>query len=99
MPIDLGVITKERCAVAGKLFALNQSSFDDVLCVAWCMDDNIEIALEFARFNERYRDFTTLEFFHVRVPRKPTCEKTGFPSAWNVQGHLAGIRNFLSRGR
>ena len=91
------MITKERCGVAGKLFALGALSPYSTTCCL--VDDNIEIALEFAAFNERYRDITNLEFFHVRVPRKPTCEETGFPSAWNVQGHLAGIRCFLSRGR
>ena len=60
------------------------------------VDDNIEIALEFAAFNEHFGSNSRLEFFHGRVPKKPTCEETGFPY---VQGHLAGIREFLNRGR
>lgn len=97
LPIDLVVITKERCGVAGKLYALGALSPYSTECCL--VDDNIEIALEFAAFNEHFPSESRLEFFHVRVPKKPTCEETGFPSAWNVQGHLAGIRDFLNRGR
>jgi len=31
------------------------------------MDDNIEIALEFAAFNERFGSGSHLNFFHVKV--------------------------------
>ena len=62
------------------------------------MDDNIEIALEFTAFNERFgRQRSDLRFFHVKVPRKPACED--FPSEWDLQEHLAGIKDFLNRGR
>ena len=88
-PIDLVVITKERCGVAGKLYALGALSPYSTTCCL--VDGNIEVALEFARFNA-YFSQSCLEFYHIRVPRKPTCEETGFPSAWNVQQHLPKIR-------
>ena len=96
LPIDLVVITKERCGPAGKLYALGALNPLSTQCCL--VDDNIEIALEFAAFNERFgRQRSDLKFFHVKVPRKPACED--FPSEWNLREHLAGIKDFLNRGR
>ncbi|MCV6611489.1 MAG: hypothetical protein OIF55_12020, partial [Amphritea sp.] len=73
--IDLVIITKERCGVAGKLYAVGALSPWSTTCCL--IDGSLEIALEFARFNQ-YCKQSCLEFFHIRVPRKPTAEETGF---------------------
>ena len=96
LPVDLVVVTKERCGPAGKLFALgalNPYSTENCL-----VDDNIEIALEFAAFIERFGPHRSkLKFFHVKVPRKPICHD--FPSEWNIGLHVDAIKNFLNQGR
>ena len=90
------VVTKERCGPAGKLFALgalNPYSTENCL-----VDGNIEIALEFAAFIERFGSHRSkLRFFHVKVPRKPICHD--FPSEWNIGLHVEAIKNFLNQDR
>ena len=62
LPIDLVVITKERCGPAGKLYALGALNPLSTQCCL--VDDNIEIALEFAAFNEKFgRQRSSLKFF------------------------------------
>ena len=94
--VDLVVITSERCGISGKLYALGALSPYSTTCCL--IDDNPEVAHEFHRFNQYYKK-SNLEFFHIRVPRKPSVEETGFDSAWNVEQHLPKIREFLERGR
>ena len=94
--IDLVVVTRERCGVSGKLYALGALSPLSTTCSL--IDDNLEVAHEFSRFNQFCKQ-SCLELFHIRVPRKPSAEETGFESAWNIEEHLPRVRQFLERGR
>ncbi len=93
LPVDLVVITKERCGPAGKLFALGAwNPYSTANCL---VDDNLEIALEFSAFIERFGSRSQLRFYHIKVPKKPRCQD--FPSEWNIGLHVDSIKRFLRR--
>ena len=96
LPVDLVVVTRERCGPAGKLFALGAlNPYSTANCL---IDDNAEIALEFSAFIERFGSHRCqLKFFHVKVPKKPICHD--FPSEWNIGLHVDAIKRFLNQGR